>query len=102
MFNIKIPKCVWIATVFFITITVQSYAQNKIKGIVKEKGAETLPGASVVIAGTNEGVVTDINGSYELNTNQNFPLTIVISLVGYKTDSLFLNHYTGDVLTFNL
>ncbi|MGM0473288.1 MAG: TonB family protein [Bacteroidota bacterium] len=44
---------------------------------------EPAPGASVVIAGTTMGTVTDIDGRFRLNVKDN--PEIVISFVGYQT-----------------
>lgn len=77
-------------------------AQSIIKGTVKDNTNETLPGVSVIVAGTGSGTTTDINGKFELNTTQSFPLTLVFSFVGFTTDSLFLHHYNGKEINIAL
>ena len=44
---------------------------------------ETLIGASVVIKGTTTGATTDIDGRFEILTNELPPYTLVVSFIGY-------------------
>ena len=64
-------------------------AQVKIKGeVFEEATGEPIIGANVIIEGTTEGVVTEWDGSFELNTSQKFPFTITVSYLGYVTQSI--------------
>jgi outer membrane receptor protein involved in Fe transport len=61
-------------------------AQVVIRGKILDGGnGDALIGASVVIAGTTEGTVTDYDGFFEIRTENAFPLTLSISYVGYNT-----------------
>lgn len=55
----------------------------KVTGKVSDSSGSPLPGASVMIKGTNTGVITDAEGNYSLN---DVPLnsTLVFSFVGMK------------------
>ena len=58
--------------------------QMKVKGTVVDKATgETIIGASVVEEGTQNGVITDIDGNFVISVSQN--ATISISYVGFKT-----------------
>lgn len=64
-------------------------AQNstvKVAGIVKSQSGEPLIGVSIMIAGTNEGTVTDYNGEFALQTK--IGQTLKISYVGYLTQEI--------------
>lgn len=66
-------------------LTINAYAQNKaLSGTVFDKAGESIIGASVVVKGTTNGTITDIDGKFTLN---NVPSngTIQVSFVGYKT-----------------
>ncbi|MDR2913250.1 MAG: carboxypeptidase-like regulatory domain-containing protein, partial [Tannerella sp.] len=54
-----------------------------VTGTVIEKG-EPLPGVNVVVKGTTTGVVTDINGKYQI-VAPNTDAVLVYSFVGYTT-----------------
>lgn len=61
---------------------------NEIKGIVKDDAGEPLPGVNVLIKGTTEGTITDINGNFTLNTDSKS--TLVFSFVGYLSKEVLV------------
>jgi len=69
------------------TLRVQNvtvYAQQKtITGIVKDNDGEIVPGANVVVKGSTNGTITDLNGKFAIQANSKDVL--VISFIGYKT-----------------
>ena len=67
------------------------YSQNQISGSVMDgDNMEAIPGVNVIIDGTNIGTVTDFDGNFSFNTSQEFPLTIVISYVGYSAEKVIV------------
>ena len=66
------------------------YAQNKVTGTIIDANGEPVIGASVIIRGTANGTVTDLNGNYIL---QNVPSNsvLIISYVGMKTQDVSVN-----------
>ena len=63
-------------------------AQGTISGTVTEADTnQPLPGANVIIKGTSTGTTSDFDGNYQLNVNS-FPVTIVISSVGFTTQEI--------------
>lgn len=64
-----------------VAITQQS---GKCTGFVKDTSGEPVIGASVVVKGTTNGVITGLNGDFSLSGVKN-GATIVISFVGYQT-----------------
>ena len=68
------------------------YAQTTIRGEIKDAAnKEGLTNATVVIKGTTEGTVADLEGNFELSTAQKFPITLLISYVGYMDKEVTLN-----------
>ena len=73
---------------FFLTIQL-TLAQNTISGkVVDSENQEAIPGANVIVIGSNTGAVADFDGNFTLNTSAEFPLTIEVSYVGYSSQSL--------------
>ena len=73
---------------FFLTIQL-TLAQNIISGkVVDSENQEAIPGANVIVVGSNTGAVADFDGNFTLNTSAEFPLTIEVSYVGYSSQSL--------------
>ncbi|MCI6618682.1 MAG: SusC/RagA family TonB-linked outer membrane protein [Prevotella sp.] len=65
-----------------------AFAQTQINGVVvsAEDGGPVI-GASVTVAGTKTGVVTDIAGKFSFTTTQKNPM-ITVSYIGMKTQTL--------------
>lgn len=61
-----------------------------VKGTITSDKGEPLVGASVVVKGTTNGTVTDIDGKYSLSVPDG-KVTLVISYVGYDTKEVVLN-----------
>lgn len=67
-----------------ICATLHAMAQLiTVKGNVVDKAAEPIIGASVTIAGTTKGTVTDIDGNFTMQADANAELTI--SYIGFKS-----------------
>lgn len=71
---------------------------GKCSGVVKDASGETIIGASVRVKDTNNGVITDLDGKFELN---NVPLGAVLEVtyVGYQPFSV---EWKGEPLTITL
>jgi len=68
--------------------------QKKITGtVVDSQTGETLVGVSLLIKGTNQGAVTDINGSFSLNVS-NLNVVIKVTYMGYLPQEIALNGQT--------
>jgi len=72
-----------LSIIFLITlIHFNLFAQEKnINGKVSDENNDGLPGATIIIKGTTKGTVSDINGSFMLDVNEND--TITVSFSGY-------------------
>lgn len=66
------------------------------RGVVKDAAGETIIGASIVVEGTKNATVTDIDGKFEL-PNVSKGATIVISYVGYESKKIVWNGRSLDV-----
>lgn len=66
--------------------------------VVDEKG-NPIPGASVIVYGTQQGVATDVEGRYTLRVQPDGVLRV--SFVGYKTETVNINGKTRVNVTLN-
>jgi TonB-linked SusC/RagA family outer membrane protein len=74
-------------SLFLILATVMgAFAQNAIKGKIKDEQGQSLPGVSVVVKGTTAGTVSDNDGNYSVNADRNS--TLVFSFIGYLTQEI--------------
>ncbi len=71
-------------TVLLFAVVTSVYAQNTtVKGVVSSTTGENVIGAGVLIKGTTTGVITDVDGYYELQAPED--AVLVFSSIGYKT-----------------
>lgn len=69
---------------FLFAVTPWSVSAETIKGIIRDKDSgEPLAGATIQIAGSQTGVITDIDGKYSLEVAQG-KYTLIIKYIGYK------------------
>ncbi|MDR1938977.1 MAG: SusC/RagA family TonB-linked outer membrane protein [Tannerellaceae bacterium] len=68
-------------------------AQSKVSGKVTDTGGEPLPGVNVIVRGTTNGTITDLDGNYSLEAGTTDVL--VFSYIGYIQQTLPI---TGNVL----
>lgn len=61
---------------------------NVVEGIVTDVNGEPVIGASVVVKGTSNGTITDLDGKFSLPDAQG---VLVISYIGYKTQEVVLD-----------
>ncbi|MGL1889260.1 MAG: TonB-dependent receptor [Reichenbachiella sp.] len=81
------------AMLLFCLFTLPSYGQDfTVSGVVKEQGTgETIPGATVLIKGTTNGSVTDIDGRYSIAIAGDGSETLSISFIGYLASEIPIN-----------
>ncbi|MBR1488793.1 MAG: TonB-dependent receptor [Bacteroidales bacterium] len=72
-----------IASLILLLGTVSAFAQQQISGTVKDQAGEPIIGASVVVPGTTNGVITDVNGAFSIRVAPGTNLEI--SCIGYVT-----------------
>lgn len=67
-----------------------SQQTKKIIGTVKDKSGELIIGANVIVKGTTNGVITDLNGSFSIAVPADHA-TLQISYIGYKPLDVAVN-----------
>lgn len=72
-----------IMQLFFLLNATFMLAQKEVSGVVKDKIGNPLPGVNILEEGTQNGVSTDMTGSYKLSISEG--ATLIFSYIGYKT-----------------
>ncbi len=96
-----LKQCILFFVLSFLSTIV--FAQNTIiSGKVKnENTGEPVPAVSVTVKSSYEGTFTSDKGTFSLQVNKSFPLTIVFSSIGYKMQELIVADASSP-LTINL
>lgn len=81
--NIQIPFRM-LALFLGLFLTVGAFAQQiTVKGHVKDATGEAIIGATIKVAGAQQGTVSDFDGNFQLKANQG--QTLSVSYIGYQT-----------------
>ncbi|MGA9638240.1 DUF5686 family protein [Flavobacterium sp.] len=72
---------------FLLGISNVIVAQTKVSGVVYDENNQPLGFANVVFKGSNVGVMTDINGTFLLESSNNYK-TVEVSYVGFQTSAI--------------
>jgi TonB-dependent starch-binding outer membrane protein SusC len=72
-----------------------AHAQERVVSgqVTSSNGSESLPGVSILLKGTNNGVVTDLNGKFSIAV-PNEESVLVFSFVGYTTEEVMVGNRT--------
>lgn len=68
--------------------TLGAFAQDRtVKGTVLDSMGETIIGANVMVKGTTNGTITDMDGNFSLSVPDNAKF-LEVSFIGYETASV--------------
>jgi hypothetical protein len=74
---------------FFIAFFLGALAQTKVSGAVVDNTNQPLPYVNVYFKGTNEGVITDENGKFYLESSKTYT-DLLVSFVGFASKEVHL------------
>lgn len=84
-----VKKHIYVFLVLLMLSTFGLYSQTIIRGnVIDEKTKEPIIGASVALKATTNGTLTDAHGGFSLQVTKALPVTLSISLVGYKSQDI--------------
>ena len=74
---------------FMLFASTVMFAQTTISGsVVDSETQESIPGANIIVVGSNTGAIADFDGNFTLNTSADLPLTIEVSYIGFESQIL--------------
>ena len=78
----------YVTLLLVLLLPSEASAQQQVTGVVQDSTAGLpLPGVNIVIKGTTQGTVTDINGAYQVPV-PSLSDTLVFSFLGYETQEV--------------
>ena len=85
---IKYKIALFIFLFRILPVLAQDYC---ITGIVKDSETkEPIPFCNVILFKTTKGTTTDDNGKFKINFPVNIPSKLIVSYVGYKSDTILI------------
>ena len=73
----------WLIAAFCLIPQVILAQGISVQGTVTDENGESMIGVSVLVKGTNTGVITDLDGNFALSVPSGS--TLVFSYIGYQT-----------------
>lgn len=83
-------KNVLFLLVFLFVSANAIFAQTKVSGVVVDKQNQPIPFANVVFKGSSEGIVTNEDGRFYLESQKSY-ITLIISSVGFSEKEITLD-----------
>ncbi|PRY40039.1 TonB-linked SusC/RagA family outer membrane protein [Spirosoma oryzae] len=80
-------------------IRAQSSVEHLLKGVVRAKDGDVLPGSSVVFKGQTRGTSTDGNGAFSLDVKA--ADVLVVSAIGYQSTEVTVGNQSSIIVTLN-
>lgn len=74
--------------------------KHTLTGVVKDESGAPIPGAAVLVKGTSVGTVTDFDGEFKLDVDDNAKI-LVISYLGYETQEIAIGNKSVFSVTLN-
>ncbi|MBZ9777744.1 TonB-dependent receptor [Psychroflexus sp. CAK8W] len=81
----------------FLMFCLSSFSQTVITGTVKDNSGIPLPGANVIVMGSDEGTTSNFDGKFELKTDRIPPFDIVISFTGFENSTVNISSKTQTI-----
>ncbi len=82
-------KRILLTFLLLLSGSIALFAQKKITGKVFDEQNQPLIGATILIKGTNQGTVTDVEGKYTIDASDGSAV-LVISFIGYLTEEFVI------------
>jgi TonB-linked SusC/RagA family outer membrane protein len=78
-----------ILPVILLTLSLTAaFGQEVIRGVIRDDSGGALPGATILVKGTNTATVTDVEGNFSIKASGTLPITLVVNSVGFKTQDV--------------
>lgn len=90
----KIYRRLSLASVFLLLLGI-AHAQTQrqtVTGTITDAGNQTMPGVNILLKGTTQGAVSDVNGAFAIEAGPEDVL--VLTFIGYKTQEIRVGEQT--------
>lgn len=86
MNNNIFKQCFLVLTLMLLSIGASAQDKINVKGLVVDDKGEPVIGASILVAGTTQGTITDLDGVFKIQCSPN--ATLRITYIGYESQNI--------------
>jgi TonB-linked SusC/RagA family outer membrane protein len=73
-------------TLLFFLTSVSLYAQQTVSGVIRTENGEALPGATILVDGTNTAALSDVDGKFSIAAQNG--QTLRVTYIGYQNGEI--------------
>ena len=85
-------------TILSLFFSVLTFAQTTISGTVTDDKSQPVPGANVKVVGSTSGTSAGFDGKFTLKTQNPFPLTIEVTMMGFSAQTVQVNSKEQEIV----
>ncbi|ATL45849.1 TonB-dependent receptor [Chitinophaga caeni] len=100
-FRIPITQLLFILLGLMLSAA-ESGAQQVVRGLVNDGNGNPLPGATVIIKGSQNAVQTNATGHFEIQAPATVPFSLIISLIGYQNQEVVFYELSDEIFEITL
>ncbi len=79
-----------------------TYAQETVRGAVKDEAGQSLPGVTIVLKGTSKYTSSDVDGKFSIAAPKELPFTLQINLTGYQQQEVDIYELSAEPAEISL
>ncbi|MEL6556752.1 MAG: carboxypeptidase-like regulatory domain-containing protein [Bacteroidota bacterium] len=91
----KLYRLAFLLSVICLTGLTELYAQRTvISGNIVDESGESLIGVNILVKGTVNGTISDVQGNFSLSVSSAPPITLVVTSIGYQAQEIEITSAT--------
>lgn len=99
----KLYRLAFLLSVICLTGLTELYAQRTvISGNIVDESGESLIGVNILVKGTVNGTISDVQGNFSLSVSSAPPITLVVTSIGYQAQEIEITSATVNDLKITM
>ncbi|MGB3464426.1 MAG: TonB-dependent receptor, partial [Cyclobacteriaceae bacterium] len=99
----KLYRLALLLSVICLTGLTEVYAQRTVvSGNIVDENGESLIGVNILVKGTVNGTISDVQGNFSLSVSSEPPITLVVTSIGYQAQEISITSRNVTGLTISM
>lgn len=99
----KLYRLALLLSVICLTGLTEVYAQRTVvSGNIVDENGESLIGVNILVKGTVNGTISDVQGNFSLSVSSEPPITLVVTSIGYQAQEIPITSSSVSGLTITM